>query len=464
MSRQREEHFDKIPPADMDAEKAVISCSLLDVAALEDAMAILKPEHFYADAHKMIWQGIVDVNASGTEVTAITLADRLRGEKKLDRVGGTPAIAAMLGDVPAVGRVETYATLVRSKWRRREFIAACQRALANAYTDNTDIDKQVMDHTLALDLVTEGRNLDTQALLKDVLRGETEAYDYRSQRKGYIPGIPTGLHDLDVRIGGLGRGNVYVVAGRPGMGKTGFMLSVAIEIARLGYGVIIISMEMPKSQLAQRVVAQLGHLDIKLIREGRLSAEDRKTFTACVAEASRLPIVIDDEAAQTPSSFRSAIRRAKRKLAKEFPEAKLGLIETDYLQLMTSDDQRDDAQEEVRKASRANAKAAKDHNVPVIALSQLNRKVEDRPNKRPNMGDLRQSGAIEQDAYGIFFLYREDKYRGRTEEMDGRGEIDVAKLRDGGSEGVVEAKFYGPSSKWHDKFNQVEERAIYDFD
>ena len=440
------------PPSDLEAEAAVISSAMLSSDARDEALTLLRPEHFFADKHARVWETIVALTEAERKVDIVTISGHLKASGRLDQIGGTPYLAQLIDATPAVSHVEEHAQTVRDMWRRRQLIEACRTALSECHGTKS-VESLVSDHAATLDGVLEARTLNTQTTLKSALRAEVEAYERRSRTTGYVPGIPTGIHELDRKIGGLGRGNLYIVAARPGAGKTGLAVTLARNVARGGYGVVFLSLEMPRDQLAQRAAAQEGGLDTKEINEGRLTAVNFAVYSSAIRKCAELPIVIDDDAKQTPASLRSATRRAVRRLQAEHDASRLGLIIVDYLQLMEDDGpsgRNRTREEEVRKMSTACRKLAKEFNVPVVALSQLNRAVESRPDKRPQLSDLRESGAIEQDAFGVLMLYRDDYYRKPSETPDGKAEVLIRKLRQGGTTGTVECAFIGPSQAFAD--------------
>lgn len=438
----------QLPPADVDAEAAVLCASLLEPDSLQDALSVLEEGHYYLDAHQRVWAAIRSLHEEERKVDVTAVAGRLRDMGRLDQIGGTPFLFGLL-NAPAVGSVLEHAQQVRNKWRLRELINHCRTTAVEAY-GATDVDSHISDHTEKLEAITQAKATDTQATIKEALRNVVQEYHHRAKNKDSVPGVPTGLLELDHKIGGWKRGNMYVIAARPGIGKTGFSVTTALAAARKGFGVAFISLEMPRNQLAARAVAQEARLDTQLIDSGKLSFADADLFTATAANLSALPLVFDDDAVQTPTSLRSAVRRCLRRLRREHPAVNLGLIVVDYLQIMTpSKTKRQSSREQdVTEMSSACLKLAREFNAPVLALSQLNRGVESRPDKRPMLSDLRESGAIEQDAFGVLMLYREDYYRKDGEEPDGEAEILVRKMRQGGATGTVKAAFHAPSTSF----------------
>ena len=448
-----------MPPNDVDAEATVLGESLLRPDSLADALGIILPEHFYLDAHRRVWEAMSALYDTEQTVDVVTVAGWLRDQGRLDQIGGMQFLAALL-ELPAVSDVTDHALRIVDKWRLRTLIAACRTTGAEAH-GSPSADTLISDHQEALDRLVQKKRVNTQHTIRESLRTVVQEREQRRANKDSTPGIPTGLTELDKAIGGLKRGNLYVIAARPGLGKTGFGLSVALSVAGKGFGVIFISLEMPHDQLTIRAIAQEGKLDTRKIETDRLTVEEAGIFASSVERLSHLPIVFDDDAVQTPTSIRSAARRGLKTLRREYPEINLGLIVVDYLQIMTPSATKKNSsrEQDVTELSGACMKLAREFNAPVIALSQLNRGVESRPDKRPQLSDLRESGAIEQDAYGVLMLYRDDYYRSATEPSDGRAEILIRKMRQGGATGTVHAMFHAESTS----FINLASRD-YDFD
>lgn len=443
---------DLLPPFDEDAERSVISAALLEPLAFDEARRKLASGDFFMQKHQEIWLAIETLRDANRVSDATTVASWLRDCGKLDSVGGTPYIADILDASPAIANVADHAEIVRRKAKMREGISICQKMAANGYEPSTDPQEWLNSMLRQLEEINALERDETLKMADELASDVKESFYERRKSRKKVMGLPTGIRELDELIGGLKRKCLYYIAARPGIGKTGFMTGVCLFLAQLGYAVVVISVEMPSDQLTMRMIAQLAHLDIKQIENGTLADEDLAAFNDACERFRRLPIVVDD-ADHTIQSVRSTVRRGLFRLRKKFPDVKtLGLIAVDYLQILKAEKDTRTREEAVSRMSAGCKSLAKEFNCPTIALSQLNRAVEERPNKRPKLSDLRESGSIEQDGYGIFFLYRDDYYRPHGEQKDGLAEIIVGKLRQGGETGTVQAQFHGPSTHFTDLF------------
>jgi replicative DNA helicase len=444
----------RIPPSDLDAESAVLSAIMFKATALDDCETVLRPEHFYADANRRIFEAARACAATGrpTDITAITGA--LRDAGKLQAVGGTPYLAEIIG-TPSVAKVEPYARRIVEKWRLRELIRHCQEIEAEAYADTGDVNAFVQAAEARIYAVAEQSDRPTtlhgaRAIMQQCFN-ETKDARYIGKNTG----ASTGFLSLDNRIGGLKPGRVYVGAGRPGMGKTSFLAAAAKAVATSkseARGVYLASIEMPAKQIGDRFIAVETGIDTRAIENGKLSARQWEQYSAAVQTIGGWPMLIEEQGGISVPRLRSSIRRAARALERDHG-TKLGLIGVDYLQLMSEDSSgRNSFNENDRltKISAGLVGIAKEFNVPLILLSQLNRDCEKRPDKRPQLGDLRGSGAIEQDAHTIIFFFREDMYRPAKEQKDRTAEFIIAKCR-GGRMGTVRLGYLDYCTKFVDE-------------
>jgi len=445
----------RVPPCDIPTEQAVLSAIMLDRDSFDVVRAILQAEHFYDPRHTLVFEAVEALIAENRPVDTPLIASVLRNQGRLEQAGGAAYLAELVEATPAIAHVDEHARVVRDKWRARTVIARCQRAAAEGYSDagtGPQLDAWMLDIAADLDGITRGEEQKTIWTLTELIREEGRSITERARNESAFSGIPTGITELDEAINGMKRGNKYSVAARPGIGKTGFMVSVGLHVAECGYGVVLISIEMPRDQLTQRAIAQVGSMSIKAIERGKLSADDWSRYMAATKRLQGLPLAIDDAGSHTVQSIRSAVRRAKKRLEAERPGVKLGLICIDYLQLVKAQDgssRNRNKANEVGEIARANKEMAKEFDCAVMELSQLNRDVEKRPgDKRPTLADLRDSGEIEETAFGVFMLYREDYYRKPDEPNDGMAEVLVRKLRQGGSTGMVRTQFHGPSTRF----------------
>lgn len=446
----------RVPPNAVASEQCVLMAVLLERAHFDAVQGILTAEHFYDPRHRLIFEAVAELVATNRPVDSPLVASVLREKERLEQAGGAAYLGELTDWAPAVENVEEHARLVRDKWRARAVIARCQRAAAEGYADagtGEQLDKWMTDVAADLDAIGRGEDQQTIWTMTELVRAEATAISERARNESAFSGIPTGITELDEMINGLKRGNKYEVAARPGIGKTGFMMSVGLHVAECGFGVILISVEMPKEQLTQRAISQVAMMDIKAIERGKLSAEQWSRYTNATKRLNGLPIAIDDAGSQTAQSIRSAVRRAKKRLEAERPGIKLALVAIDYLQLLKAQPDgtrgRNKANE-VGEIARATKEMAKEFDCVVMELSQLNRELEKAGgDKRPNLSHLRDSGEIEETAFGVIMLYREDYYRKPDEPRDGTAEILVRKLRQGGETGMVRCQFHGPSTRFY---------------
>ena len=455
----------RVPPNDLDAEAAVLSAVLLEPDAFDRVQETLAPEHFYADANRRIFEAILDLKSmSGQPVDIVSVAAWLRDRNRLQQVGGTPYLAQLADATPAVAHVENHARMIREKWRLRQLISTCQRVTAEGYAGCEDVQSFIDSAEQAVFDIARVPAHSNMVSAKDAIHRAFDILTETARRGGGVTGIETGFRELDRMCSGLHRGDLYIVAGRPGMGKTAFVLNLAVNVAsprggersgegadfeapaeQPGHGVLFCSLEMPKEQLAARLLASEARVDMAGIRSGRPQREDWPKLTESAARLSRLPLWIDDTPALTLLDLRAKIRRLQAEIARGDSHAhaqSLGLVAVDYLQLMQGRRDAGSREQEISELSRGLKALAKEMGVPVLALSQLNRAVETRTtkDKRPQLSDLRESGAIEQDADAIFFIYRDFYYFKENAEKRNIAEIIIAKQRNGPT-GTFETRY-----------------------
>lgn len=463
----------RVPPHDLDAEAAVLSAVLLAAEAFDRVQEILAPEHFYAEAHRRIYEAVLDLHSSSKPVDLVTVAAWLRDRERIALVGGMEYLAQLSDATPAVAHVESHARLIREKWRMRQLIATCQRVAAEGYSNADDVQAfidQAEQSVFDIARIPEGSSI---VPVKDAIHGAFQILAEAAKRGGGITGTPTGFKQLDRKIAGLHGGDLYIVAGRPGMGKTSLVLNMAVNVAmprrravddtndpygegeveEPGDGVAFFSLEMPREQLASRLLAVEARVDVSRIRSGEMRREDWNKLTDAAARLGRLPIWLDDTPGLTLLDLRAKIRRLQADVKRgDAPggATKLGLVCIDYLQLMQGRRDAASREQEISELSRGLKQLAKEMNVPVMALSQLNRSVETRTtkDKRPQLSDLRESGAIEQDADTICFIYR-DEYYFKDSPDRGVAELIIAKQRNGPT-GSVKVKFTSEYTRFDD--------------
>jgi replicative DNA helicase len=455
----------RVPPSDLDAEAAVLSAVLLSPESFDRVQEVLHSEHFYADANRRVYEAVLDLQSGGRPVDIISVAGWLRDRNRLQQVGGSPYLAQLADATPAVAHVEAHARIIREKWRLRQVIGTCQRVAAEGYGDCGDVQSFIDQTEQAIFDIARVPEGSTVVSVKDAIHGAFQILAEAARRGGGITGVPTGFIELDRRCAGLHNGDLYIVAGRPGMGKTAFVLNMAVNVAKPrqvalspdadpyaeapieepGHGVAFFSLEMPREQLASRLLACEARVDVSRIRSGDLRREDWNKLTEAAARLSRLPIWLDDTPALTILDLRAKVRRIQADLKRGSADAPaqrgLGLVVVDYLQLMQGRRDAGSREQEISELSRGLKQLAKELEVPVLALSQLNRSVETRTtkDKRPQLSDLRESGAIEQDADTIMFIYRDDYYFKDSPDK-GIAEVIISKQRNGPT-GSIKTKF-----------------------
>jgi replicative DNA helicase len=473
----------RVPPNDLDSEAAVLSAVMLSRDAFDIVSEILQPDHFYSEANRRVFEAIVDLQRSMRAIDVISVAAWLRDRERLQQIGGTPYLAQLTDATPAVANVETHARIVREKWRVRQLIGTCQRFAAEGYGDCGEVQAFIDRAEQSIFDIARVPESSSIVPLRDAVMDAFKILNEATQRGGGITGIPTGFVQLDRMMAGMHSGDLYIVAGRPGMGKTSFVLNLALNVARPravgpidpndpygdnaeerpGYGVAFFSLEMPKEQLAARLLASEARVSMSDIRKGNLHPKDWSKLTEAAARLAPMPVWLDDTPAIGLLDLRAKIRRLQAEISRGSGDGrarpeKMGLVAIDYLQLMHGRRDAGSREQEISELSRGLKQLAKELQVPVIALSQLNRAVETRntKDKRPQLSDLRESGAIEQDADAIIFIYRDEYYNEDSEEK-GVAEIIVAKQRNGPT-GTVKTRF----TSAYTRFDNLETDDYYD--
>lgn len=429
----------KLPPQSLEAEQSLLGAILLEESALSRVLETrLTADDFYREAHGHIFQAMREQYERSEPVDLVTLNEALKKNGVLDRVGGAAYLAELADAVGTAANVEHYARIVRDKATLRRLITTSTQITDQCYSPTSEV-AQVLDAAEATIFgIREGRDTRTVQPVKELLREAIGHIEAMMTRTGGVTGVPTGFRDLDDLTGGFQRSDLIILAGRPSMGKTALALSIASQTAipeeryeptGQPFAVVFFSLEMSKDQVLLRLLCALGGLDLKDVRTGRIRREDFHKLTAAASQLAEAQIYVDDTAALSVLEMRARARRLKSTLATQGQD--LGLIIVDYLQLMRGGGQTDSREQEISEISRSLKALAKELNVPVMALSQLNRRVEERPDKRPQLADLRESGAIEQDADVIAFVYREEVYKPDNEELKGRATLIVGKQRNG---------------------------------
>ena len=431
----------KIPPHDIDAEQAVLGSMLTDRDAVNAAIETLKEDAFYRDDNRIIFQAIVNLYSKSEPIDIITLKDELESMNKFEQVGGYEYLANLPDKVPTTANVQKYIKIVEEKSILRNLIKTANDIIELGYNPTEDVEDIMDGAEKKIFDIMQSKNQKGYSPIKDVLVESFTKLEELYNRKQHITGVPTGFSELDYKTAGLHGSELILVAARPAMGKTAFALNIATNAALRGNApVAIFSLEMSKDQLVNRILCSEAMVDSNKVRTGKLEEDDWVKLAGAIGPLSESEIYIDD----TPGISVMEIRTKCRKLKME---KNIGLVVIDYLQLVQGSNKRVGSREqEISEISRSLKILAKEINVPVIALSQLSRAVEQRPDHRPMLSDLRESGAIEQDADIVMFLYRDDYYNKESEKKD-IAEVIIAKQR-GGSTGTVELLWMGNYTKF----------------
>lgn len=426
----------RVPPNDITAERAVLGGILLDNNALNVVVEIIMVEDFYSDAHRHIYSSILELTKNNQPVDVITLRAHLATASKLETVGGDDYLLFLTNTIPTLANIEAHARIIYEKAVVRRLIAACHEIADKGYGDYGVVEEYLDNAERGVFEVSKQRIRHPYEHVSAVVKRTFEHVTAASERKEHVTGIPTGFDRLDSMTAGMHPGDLIIVAGRPSMGKTAFALNVAVNscFKRKNNPVVIFSLEMPKEQLASRILCCEARVDASRLRTGYLSKEDWPKLAKAAGDVSDLPIWIDDTPGLTLMELRAKARRLRA-------EKGLGLLIIDYLQLMRSGSRSPSREQEISEISRSLKGLAKELELPVLALSQLNRGVETRgtKDKRPQLSDLRESGAIEQDADTILFIYRDEVYNSETNDA-GIAEVIIGKQRQGPT-GTVKCVF-----------------------
>ncbi len=426
--------YDRVPPQNLEAEQAVLGAILLETEALVASMERLKSEDFYSVAHQRIFDVMVSLNDDNEPIDLITLASRLQDLGQMEEVGGIIYLTKLANAVPTAANVEYYATIVEEKSLLRRLIRTATQIVSNGYATEDDVSVLLNDAEARIMELSNRRSSTGFISILDVLMEVFERVEFLFNNRGGVTGIPSGFVDLDRMTAGFQPNDLIIVAARPSVGKTAFALNVAQNVAvRASETVAIFSLEMSAAQLVQRIICAESNVDAQRMRTGHLEGDDWEKLSMAIGALSEAQIYIDDTPGITVSDIRAKCRRLKK-------EKGLGMILIDYLQLIQGRGKAgENRQQEVSEISRTLKQIARELEVPVIALSQLSRGVEQRQDKRPMMSDLRESGSIEQDADIVAFLYRDDYYDKESEKKN-IIEIIIAKQRNG-PVGTVELVF-----------------------
>jgi replicative DNA helicase len=448
-----EDNLRRVPPQNLEAESSVLGGILLDNEAINLVLELLQPDDFYRESHRKIFRAMIDITDRGEPVDLITLSEFLKGRNELEAVGGAAYLASLADFVPTAANISHYARIVREKAILRSLISTATEIATRGYEEQGSVDEFLDSAEKVIFDISEKKIKASFVAVGDMITDTLKTIDKLYQRKEMITGVPTGYEDLDKLTAGLQPSDLIIVAGRPGMGKTAFALNLATNAALAGTGAAIFSLEMAKEQLVLRMLCSEARVNSSKVRSGYLGERDFPQLAKAAARLHEAPIYIDDTPAISVLELRAKARRLVRDRSK-----KVGLIVVDYLQLMRGMGTASNREQEISEISRSLKALAKELRIPVIALSQLNRRVEDRGDRRPQMSDLRESGAIEQDADVILFIYREEVYNKNSDDK-GKAEVIVAKQRNGPTD-TVTLTFIGE----YTRFENYTERDDYGFE
>ena len=442
-------------PHDSSAEKAVLGAIFIDPEAIADASAVVQPEDFYEKANQIVFQAMIDLSDREEAIDPLTLQDELNKRNQLDDIGGIGYVSELALATPTAAHVTYYAQIVHRKALLRKLISASQKIITNAMNESDDVTNILDDAESEIMNVSSDNNTGGFRTIKDIVNSTIDEINNIPEDGDMVTGLPTGFYELDKMTTGFHDDELIIIAARPGVGKTSFALNVAQYVGlHTDKSVAMFSLEMSGEQLVQRMLASEGLINSQHLRTGQLDQDEWHNLVVAAGSLASTDIFIDD----TPGIKMSEIRAKARRLAKE--KGNLGLIVIDYLQLIEGP-RSESRQQEVSAISRQLKKLAKELHVPVIALSQLSRSVEQRQDKRPVLSDIRESGSIEQDADIVSFLYRDDYYRDEPEDgenggsdaevapEDDNGEVEVIIEKNrSGSRGTVKLMFSKPNNRF----------------
>lgn len=446
---ENEVGVNRVQPNDTIAEQAVLGSMLVDKDAVISAVEVLKADDFYREDNKEIYAAMFELYSLGKHIDMITVQDQLTLRGTIEKVGGTEYIAMLIDNVPTTSNIESYVKIVEEKSIIRQLIKAANNILKLGYAQTEEVDALIEKAEKDIFDIMQNRNSKGYASIKEILVSTFDQIEEMFQNKNKVSGLETGFVDLDSKISGLNKSDLLIVAARPAMGKSAFVLNIASFVAmHLKVPTMIFSLEMSKEQMVNRILCSESEVDSMKVRNADLSSEDWLKLGEASGRLSEVPLYIDDTPGLSSAELRAKCRKAKL-------EKDIGLVIIDYLQLMESKTKSPSRQQEISEISRSLKILAKELSVPVIALSQLSRATESRVDHRPMLSDLRESGAIEQDADIVMFLHREDYYNPETEKKN-VAEVIVAKNRSG-STGTVELAWLGQYTKFANLYRGPEQ-------
>lgn len=433
----------KLPPQNLEAEQSILGGVLMENDALNTVLEFLEEGDFYRDAHQKIFHSMIVLSERNEPLDLITLTNELKKKKELDEIGGASYLASLVEAVPTAANIAYYAKIVKDKSTLRKMISTATEIVTQSFQEGKELEVLLDEAEQAIFRISENRVKPAFYPIKEIVKESFKVIEQLYEKKELITGIPSGFKDLDRKTAGFQNADLIIVAGRPSMGKTALCLNMVQHAAITAkVPTAIFSLEMSKEQLAIRMLCSEGRVDSSRLRSGFLSESDWPKLTMAAGALSDAQIFIDDSPAISALELRAKARRLKA-------DRGLGLIMIDYLQLMKGRSGVERREQEISEISRSLKALAKELNVPVIAISQLSRKAEDRPGRKPQLSDLRESGAIEQDADVILFIYRDEVYNPDTDQKT--AEVIIGKQRNGPT-GKIDLTFISEYTTFKDLF------------
>ncbi len=451
-------HLDRLPPQNIEAEQSILGAILIDNDALPRALEILDAEDFYRQSHRKLFNAMLELFEKSEPIDLITLTDYLKRENELEAVGGISYLSSLVNMIPTAANIKYHSKIVREKGLLRGLLRSSNEIASRIYESNLDAEDLVDYAEKSIFDISEKRIKASFVTLREVIKDSFEMIEQLYDKKEAITGVPSGFRDLDELTTGFQKGDLVIVGGRPSMGKTALTLNIAQNVGlELKEPVAIFSLEMAKEQLALRMLCSEAMVNSNSIRKGFIKKEDWHKLTSAASNLTGAPIYIDDSSSITALELRAKARRLKM-------EHGLSLVVVDYLQLMRGKGSFERREQEISDISRSLKALAKELSVPVIAVSQLNRSVEQRRPPKPMLADLRESGAIEQDADVILFLYRDEVYNKNNPANKGKAEVDIAKQRNGPAGVTVHLTYISSCTRFMNMtdraFEELEEEAF----
>jgi replicative DNA helicase len=439
----------KLPPQNIEAEQSILGGVLIENDALNIVIEFLEDGDFYREAHQKIFKCMIALSEKNEPLDLITLTNELKKKKELEDIGGASYLAGLVESVPTAANIAYYAKIVKEKSILRKLISTATEIVTQSYQERKNLEDFLDEAEQAIFRISENQVRPAFYPIKEIVKESFKVIERLYEKKELITGVPSGFKDLDRKTAGFQNAELIIVAGRPSMGKTALCLNIAQHAAiATKIPTAIFSLEMSKEQLAIRMLCSEARVDSARLRSGFLSESDWPKLTMAAGALSDAPIFIDDSAAISVLELRAKARRLKA-------DRGLGLVIVDYLQLMRGRSGAERREQEISEISRSLKALAKELNIPVIAISQLSRKAEDRPGRRPQLSDLRESGAIEQDADVIIFIYRDEVYNPDSDQR-GTAEIIIGKQRNGPT-GKADLSFISEFTTFKDLFRGAED-------